>query len=128
MNNGHNPGVIPGYYNPTQQTKTEAFDYQAFTGTEFVDPTTIPMHPRDTVVPMQPPERPPVQPAPSPTQTNAQQPIYTPQPTPQAFDPNLYQKRMELEYQQAPRRPVEAIKIPIIIELTINLNINPYVK
>lgn len=131
MNNGHNPGVIPGYYNPSQQTKTEAFDYQAFVDTEFIDPTTIPMHPRDTVVPMQPPERSPVQPMPHLIQPNEQRSPqglqaspYTPQPAPQTETQDLYQKRMELEYQRRGDRSVEAIKIPIVIELTINLNIN----
>lgn len=117
--NNHNPGIVPGYYNPGQ-SKTEALDYQNFLGTEFVDPTQIPMIPGDTQRPMQTPQNIREQ----IIENRVMQPIDASTENYQREMQLLYTKREEETVRASHNKTIEAIRIPIVIELTINLNIN----
>jgi hypothetical protein len=137
--NSHNPNIVPGYYNP-QQAKTEVGDYQAFLGSDFVDPTQIPMHPGDTLRPMSPP--PATQPIANDiyTTNNDFRPVdvdklrsvedyrqwNSAQPPPLDNLAQSYQKRVQQIYseQNISNRPIEPICIPIVINLTVNLEVN----
>lgn len=124
LNNGnHNPGVVPGYYDPRRQAKTELNDYAQYLDLipGYVDPTQIPMIPGDTQVPLQPPvarQREEVKPSEVEEEQYRRfnQSIGAKQ-APQPISPPI-------EYVVSPQQnSVAPIRVPIIIEVTINLNI-----
>lgn len=133
--NNHNPGIVPGYYNP-QQSKTEALDYQAFLGEGFIDPTQIPMVPGDTQRPVLQQNQLPANqvhaqesrampPIGASTQNyqREMQAIYDSVGAAQGREAGLKAHRRELESRNTVNK-IDTITIPIVIELTINLNIN----
>jgi hypothetical protein len=118
-----NNHVIPGRYDPQSQTKTEANDQVSSIYPGYFDPTQVPMTPGDTQVPMQPFQAPI-------TQEKLVEHVERRQCLPQA-SPEHYRQQMQQEYENLKHpgtqlykaQSVEAIIIPIVIELSINLNI-----
>ena len=112
LNGNHNPNVVPGKYDPNRQAKTELNDYAQYLFPGYVDPTQVPMSPGDTQVPAR-------------TEPIYREPVKPP-------DVRHSESTSTYNVQSVPITQISStantgiapIKIPIVIELTINLNIN----
>lgn len=109
--NSHNPHVIPGQYNPQRQDKTGIDLSSLYPG--FSDPTQVPMTLGDTAIPMQ-----------------VDHPEMIEEVRSSAHNSSLPHPANDVRSSPPITNiPIESgvitpIRIPIVIELTINLNVN----
>ena len=118
LNGNHNPNVVVGKYDPNRQAKTELNDYAQYLFPGYVDPTQVPMSPGDTQVPVrtEPINR-------TPVLHSEQAQTYNVQATPseQSIPKAISSGGRAIA---SSNQSIAPIRIPIVIELTINLNIN----
>lgn len=122
--NSDNPHVFPGQYDPQRQAKTEVGDYLSAIYPGYFDPTQVAMRPGDTQIPMQ------IETSPAPPQqenTERERLELIQQEYRQKIDLQYQQQKLqsrnEINITPAISNQIQSIKIPIVIELTINLNI-----
>jgi hypothetical protein len=114
LNGNHNPNVVVGKYDPNRQAKTELNDYAQYLFPGYVDPTQVPMSPGDTQVPVR-------------AEPIRQDPRNNPLPAnvhSESASPYNVQSVPVEQISSTANTSIAPIKIPIVIELTINLNIN----
>lgn len=121
--NSDNPHVVPGQYDPQRQAKTEVGDYLSALYPGYFDPTQVAMRPGDTHIPMQ---------IEKPEQTEREKLELVQEEYKQKIEQQYQQQKLhinEYSHKELVQRSrlesnqVQAITIPIVIELTINLNV-----
>lgn len=122
----HNPYLKPGYYNPSEQCKTEINDFVGLEG--FIDPTQIPIIPGDTLRPVHDGKHPVES-----SQSNSIRGSVMESPAKYAFESKQPMPAIAVSpplaevYERstiALDANIKPVVIPITIELTINLRIN----